>query len=53
MILHDVANDAKVVEITSTTLRANVLFERDDDAIDAFPIPRRTEDSVSETKLLK
>ena len=51
MILHDVANDAEVIEVTAATLSPDVLLEGDDDAIDALAVPRRTENPVAETEL--
>lgn len=43
VILHDVANDSKLVEVAPASFCSKRLFERYQNTGDAFTIPRRSE----------
>ena len=49
VILHDVADDAELIEVTATTLSSKRLLEGDDDGRDVVAVPRRAEEPVSES----
>ncbi len=47
MVLHNIANDAKLIEVTSATLSSKRLLERDDDGGDVVAVPCGTEEPVA------
>lgn len=49
MVLHDVADDAELIEVTAATLGSERLLEGDDDGRDVVAVPRRAEEPVSES----
>ena len=50
MILHDVPDDAELVKVAATALRAEGLLERDLHHGDVLAVPRGTEDPVTEAQ---
>ena len=48
MVLHNVANDAELVEVAATALSAERLLEGDLDVVDVVPVPGGTEELVAE-----
>ena len=50
MILHDVADDSKLVEISAPALGAEGLLEGDDHRRDVVPVPRGAEQHVGEAE---
>jgi hypothetical protein len=50
MILHDIPNNAKFIEIATTTLCAKGFFERDLDIGNMLTSPRCTEKGIRETQ---
>jgi hypothetical protein len=47
-ILHDISNDAKLVEVSSSSFSAKRLFEDDLDVINVMAVPSSIEERVSE-----
>jgi hypothetical protein len=50
MVLHDIADDAEFVKVTTTALRAEGLFERDLNVVDVVTVPSGTEEGVTKSK---
>ena len=50
MILHDVSNDSKLIEIASSALSANILLECDLYIADVVMVPSGTKESVCKSK---
>jgi len=48
MILHHIADDTELIEVSSTPLRTERFFERYLNARNAFPVPRWVENPVAE-----
>ena len=46
--MHDVADDAELIEVTAATLGSERLLEGDDDGRDVVAVPRRAEEPVVE-----
>ena len=49
MVLHHVADNTEIIEVTAATLRSERFFERDENAGDVVSVPGRCEDSVAES----
>ena len=47
MVLHDVTDDAKLVEVASSALGAEGFLEGDRDVSDVVPVPDRLERGIS------
>lgn len=50
MVLHDITDDAKLIEVTSTTLGAKWFLEGDLDVIDVIAVPSCVEERVAESE---
>jgi hypothetical protein len=50
MVLHDIANDAKLVKISATPLGTERLLERDLHVVDVVPVPGGTQERVAESQ---
>ena len=50
MVLHDISNDAELVEIAAAALGTERLFERDLDRGDVLPVPSGAENPVAEAQ---
>ena len=50
VVLHDVPDDPKLVEVSTSSLRPKRLLERDRDAGNGVPVPRGAEDHVGEAQ---
>ena len=48
VILHDISDDSVLVKVSAAPFRPERLFESDEDAGDAFTVPRRAEKAVAE-----
>jgi len=50
MVLHNIADDAKLVEVSATTLGTERLLERDLHVVDVMSVPGGSEERVAEAK---
>ena len=50
MVLHDIADDAELVEITTAALGTEWFLECDLDVVDVMPVPGSAEERVAETQ---
>ena len=48
MVLHDISDDAIVVEVATTTIHTKGLFEHDLDIVDVLSVPDCAENQVGE-----
>lgn len=50
MVLHDIADDAKLVKVPAAALGAEGLLERNLHVVDVMPVPRSPEERVAKSK---
>jgi hypothetical protein len=50
MVLHDISDDTKLVEIATPTLGAEGFFEGDLDVVDVISIPSSSEELVTKSQ---
>jgi hypothetical protein len=50
MVLHDVSNNAELVEVSPAALSSEGLLESDLNVIDVVPVPCRVEEGVTESE---